>query len=591
MHRRRLFWQIFPAQLFVTLAVLLAVTGLATAIIRDVYEKHIAVELQTRIGLIESGIRAALVAGDEAAVDRLAKSIGRQSRMRITVLAPDGRVLGDTAAEPARMENHAGRPEVIEALREDVGRSLRYSRTVDEDFLYVAVLIRREDHEPLAILRASLPLDAAGSQLSLVREHLPLAAALIAMSALLSLWISRRLARPLEQMRHVAERFAQGDLDTRLPVTRTEEIAGLAEAMKHMALQLNQRIRAEARRRNEQQAVLSSMVEGVLAIDAGERILNLNEAAARLLGLGGDAVHGRTIQEVIRNVDLQRFIQRALASAEPIEDDIVVFGEGQRYLRANAAVLHDAETKPVGTVVVLHDMTRLRHLEHLRREFVANVSHELRTPITSIKGFAETLLETGTADREESGRFLRIIARQADRLNAIIEDLLALARIEQDAEHGEIVRAPGSVREILMSAIQICAHKSDAKNIAVALECDEPIRAEINAPLIEQAVVNLIDNAVKYSEPGTSVRVAAWANGDGLRIQVADQGCGIEHRHLPRLFERFYRVDKARSRKLGGTGLGLAIVKHIAEAHRGAVEVESDPGKGSRFTIVLPKTG
>jgi two-component system phosphate regulon sensor histidine kinase PhoR len=590
MQRRRLFWQIFPALFSVTLVVLLVVSGLATSMLTGTYEDDLADDLTARLRLIEPRVLESLAAAEPHEVDRLVKTLGRSSNTRFTVIARDGRVLGDTDQDPARMESHAGRPEVVEAFRDGAGSARRVSATLGDELFYVAITPRGGDL-PRAALRAAVPMTAVHRRVAGVRMRLFWIGGLIVLaSAAYSLWISRRLSLPLERMRRTADRFAQGDLDARLPATQTEEIAGLADAMKNMALQLNQRIRAEARQLNEQQAVLSSMVEGVLAIDTGERILNINAAAARLIGIDDIPVHGRAIQEVVRNVDLQRFIQRALTSREPVEGDIVVFGDNQRFLRANGTVLHDAEGRSIGTVIVLHDMTRLRHLEHLRREFVANVSHELRTPITSIKGFAETLLENCGGD-DETERFLRIIARQADRLNAIIEDLLSLARIEEDADHGEIVRAPGSVREVLMSAIQICAHKADAKQVRLVLDCDAPIGAEINAPLIEQAVVNLIDNAVKYSDPGATVRVAGSADAEVLRIQVVDNGCGIESRHLPRLFERFYRVDRARSRKLGGTGLGLAIVKHIVEAHGGQVTVTSEPGKGSTFTLTLPAPG
>jgi two-component system phosphate regulon sensor histidine kinase PhoR len=588
MQRRRLFWQIFPALLAMTLAALACVTWLVTTMLQDFYNDRAQNDLLARARLIQGDVERLLAAGDAPGLDRLAKALGKASGTRVTVIALDGRVLGETDRDPATMENHARRPEVIQALRKGVGTIIRPSDTEKADLIYVAVPVKR-DGKALGVLRVAFPLTAVQRQLQFCLNRIMASGAVIAvLAALLSLWISLRLARPLEQLRARAAKFAQGDLDAPLPETSTEEINSLAQAMKNMAQELHQRFRNEVRQHNEQQAVLSSMVEGVLAIDSQERVLNVNAAGARLLGLAPAEAQGRSIQEIVRNHDLQRFIQRALASVDPVEGDVTIYGDEQRHLRANGSVLRDAEGLAIGAVVVLHDMTRLRLLEQMRRDFVANVSHELRTPITSIKGFAETLLEPAGHDAEEARRFLGIIARQADRLNAIIEDLLALARIEQDVEQDDIARAKGSIREILAGAIQICALKAEEKNIRVALACDEPIQVEVNAPLVEQAVVNLLDNAIKYSEPGSEVRVVGALEDGQARVHVIDQGCGIEPRHHARVFERFYRVDKARSRKLGGTGLGLAIVKHIAEAHKGSVAVQSAPGKGSTFTLSLP---
>jgi two-component system phosphate regulon sensor histidine kinase PhoR len=261
---------------------------------------------------------------------------------------------------------------------------------------------------------------------------------------------------------------------------------------------------------------------------------------------------------------------------------------GDRWLHVHGTTLHDGEHQRIGALVVLHDTTRLRRLENVRRDFVANVSHELRTPVTSIKGFVETLLDGAMDDPESTRRFLRIILRQANRLNAIIEDLLTLSRIERGTEEVTIELGEDSVGEVLQAAIEMCQQSAADKGISLHLDCPPTLRLRMNAHLLEQAVVNLVGNAVKYSEPGSTVHIGACQDGGDIVIQVKDRGCGIEAKHLPRLFERFYRVDKARSRELGGTGLGLAIVKHIALAHRGAVEVESAVGHGSTFSIRLP---
>jgi len=280
-----------------------------------------------------------------------------------------------------------------------------------------------------------------------------------------------------------------------------------------------------------------------------------------------------------------------LASQQPLEVEIEVHDNGSRFLQAHGAVLRGAAAESIGAVVVLHDVTRLRRLEQVRRDFVANVSHELRTPVTSIKGFVETLLDGAMNNPDELQRFLRIVATQTDRLNAIIEDLLTLSRIEQESERAEIPLSKTSIKSVLSAAMEVCGVKAAEKDIHIELNCQAELQAEVNPPLLEQAVINLLDNAIKYSPTGQTVHLEANLAETEVVISVRDHGCGISREHLPRIFERFYRVDKARSRKLGGTGLGLAIVKHIAQVHRGAATVESVIGQGSTFFIHLPGTG
>jgi two-component system phosphate regulon sensor histidine kinase PhoR len=272
----------------------------------------------------------------------------------------------------------------------------------------------------------------------------------------------------------------------------------------------------------------------------------------------------------------------------PVDGDVVLRHANDRVLQVNGTSLRDAQGRSIGAVIVLNDVSRLRQLESMRRDFAANVSHELKTPITSIKGFVETLLDGALQDPHDAERFLRIVARQADRLNAIIEDLLSLSRVEKDAEAAEIALSMADLRPVLESALDDCKSKASLRGIRLAFDCAAEVVARINPPLLEQAVMNLLDNAVKYSEPGGDVHLLVQAAAGEVSIRVRDHGCGIAPEHLPRLFERFYRVDKARSRKQGGTGLGLAIVKHIVLAHRGRVTVESEPGAGSTFCIHLP---
>ena len=497
----------------------------------------------------------------------------------------DGRVVGDAVQDLKAMDNLDHLPEIRAALEGKVGIDQR--RAGDQDLMYLAVPVV-EQGQAVAVVRTAMAMGPIRQAMSMVYFKVGLGSlGIILVAAGLSLVLSRRLTRPLEEFRRGAERFARGDLSLKLPRPDLGELVSLGETMNHMASQLDERIGTILRQRQEQEAVLASMVEGVIAVDSRSRVISLNRAAAALLELDPAFVIQRNINEVVENPDLQWFITRSLAASEPIEGEITVQGDKPRFLQAHGTTLKDPHGKAFGVLIVVHDVTRLRQLENARRDFVANVSHELKTPITSIKGFVETLLEGAMGDPDHAGEFLKIIGRQADRLGAIIEDLLSLSRIEQEAEQGKIHLAGGKIKTVIKAAIQACDTRSREKKIKVSMVCPEDLRARINGPLLEQAIINLIDNAVKYSGPGSSVRVEAGHDDGQVEVKVLDQGVGIPQEHLPRLFERFYRVDPSRSRKVGGTGLGLAIVKHIAQAHGGKVGVESAPGRGSTFTIYL----
>jgi two-component system, OmpR family, phosphate regulon sensor histidine kinase PhoR len=411
---------------------------------------------------------------------------------------------------------------------------------------------------------------------------------LICLAAALGLFTSRRISQPLQDMRRGAERFAAGDFYHRLAIPDTAELASLAMTLNRMAAQLAEQIAVITQQRNEQEAILESMHEGVLALDTQERVITVNRAAEALLGVVATQAKGHTIQEVVRNMTLQRLLASAMHSTESTTADFVLRGSEERFLQATATALQDAQGEDIGVLVVLNDVTQLRHLENIRRDFVSNVSHELKTPITSIKGFVETLRDGALNDPEHAEHFLGIIARHAERLHAIIEDLLALSRLEQGNESYDIPRSETSLTDVVQAALLDCAAKAEAQHVTMVPLCEAELRATVNAPLLEQALVNLLENAITYSNPDSCVWVSARQDDTMLVIDVRDQGVGIPHDHLDRIFERFYRVDKARSRERGGTGLGLAIVKHIAQVHGGQVSVTSTVGQGSTFTVRIP---
>jgi len=341
-------------------------------------------------------------------------------------------------------------------------------------------------------------------------------------------------------------------------------------------------------RHDQLQAVLASMVEGVIVVDEEQRVLFLNDAGSELLAAPLERAGGRPLGELVRSRELQDLLEGA-AVGSPSEGELALHGAAERSLQVHCARVVGADQEPLGSVLVLNDVTRLRRLERVRRDFVANVSHEIKTPITAIAGFVETLLDGGLADPEETRRFLRIVKRHADRLASLVEDLLVLARIEQEGEIGTVRTDDAAVADVLQAAAEACRFQADQRRIALVVQCEPSLRARVNAPLVEQALVNLIDNAVKYSPDGSAVTVAGRDDDGETVLSVADRGPGIAAADLPRLFERFYRVDRARSRQLGGTGLGLAIVKHVAQVHGGRAAVRSTLGQGSTFSLHLPR--
>jgi len=459
--QKRLLWRFFPAFAAVVAVLLLLFSVVAIRLFDNFYLAQVTDELKAQVTLAEPTLRTT------ADIQQAVRELGERSGTRFTVVLPDGTVAADSEENPAQMTNHADRPEVRDAFGGIVGVSTRHSPTLKKELLYVAVRVRAAG-ETRFILRAAKPLRGIKEAIGPVFGEMSLVALLIGAAAVLvSFVVARRISVPLRRIQEGAERFAAGDLGSRLAMPETEEFARLARSLNTMAEQL-------------------------------------------------------------------------------------------------------------------------RRLENIRKDFVANVSHELRTPITSIKGYVETLRDGALADREKARAFLDTIARQADRLGAIVEDLLALSKIERDNEQGDIVLDRSRLRPILEAAAQLFAQRAAERSVRIDISCDEGLSAPVSAPLLEQAIANLVDNAVKYSHDGGTVTVSAALAPDAVVITVADTGIGISLEHLPRLFERFYRVDKARSRAAGGTGLGLAIVKHIALAHKGAVSVKSEQGKGSSFSISLP---
>ena len=587
MRRKSLLWHIFLPFLAVVVVSLVLVTAYTSRSLRGFFYEQTAADLADRARLMREEIAPLLTSGDGAAIQTYCRDMGMAANVRVTVIRPDGVVAGDSQERPDRMDNHGARPEILAALGGQVGQAVRYSATLGHQRMYVALPV--ETGALAGVVRTSHSLASIDRALTVVQQRIALGGLLLALAAAaVSYGMARRISGPLRQMKTVAERYAAGDLDARLAtIPDSEEVGALAEALTAMGRQLADRIGTIENQRNEQQAVLGSMVESVIAIDGDETIIGINDAGRRLLDVGA-AAEGHALPEVVRNPDLIDLARAALAGGEPVEGEIVLRQPDDRHLQVHATGLRSQDGRRLGALLVLNDVTRMRRLESVRRDFVANVSHELRTPITSIKGFLETLRDDPPADPEAAARFLAIVARQADRLQAIVDDLMMLSRLEQNGAAQALNREDIGLRELLEEAATVCRARAGADAPEVRIDCAADLRLRANPALLEQAVINLLDNALKYSG-ATEPVVAAGRREDGrVVISVTDRGRGIGPAHLPRIFERFYRVDRARSRDLGGTGLGLAIVKHIAQAHGGEVTVASTPGEGSTFTIVLP---
>ena len=597
MRNIRLFWQIFPACVGITLVSMLLVAWLATTTGRDFYIDHLKEEIRERALLIEPTITA-LSRGEDRPFQEFVRQTGRRAATRITVIDTGGVVLADSNEDHALMDNHAQRPEVAPALTGETGYALRHSRTLGESMLYAAIPVKLGADEHRGALRLAIAVTPVETMLSLLHKKMfGIGLAVIVLAVLLSLYSARRISRPLEEMKRGAEQLTKGRIDQLVKIKSEHmsvEMAGLAASINEMAEQINRRIRIIIQQRNELEAVFSSMADSVVAIDADKRIIRMNQAAAALFTLPSEVVKGKAVEGVIRNAYLLEMIDFTLTHNAPQEQKVTLFnGADPILLQTHAVPLRDEDNKSMGMLLVMNDLTKLNRLENIRQDFVANVSHELKTPITAIKGYVETLLDGALDDQDNARRFLGIVIRQANRLDAIVDDLLTLSRIEDREKKEDITLVTGEAGAVLENALQTCAVLADEKEIIVQVDCDDALYAPMNLPLVEQAVINLLKNALTYSPSGSLVtlRCHGSRNRHGeafVHFSVIDNGPGIGKEHLPRLFERFYRCDKARGRDQGGTGLGLAIVKHIAHVHNGTVEVESIPGKGSTFTITLP---
>jgi two-component system phosphate regulon sensor histidine kinase PhoR len=438
------------------------------------------------------------------------------------------------------------------------------------------------------VIRTAIPLTAIEKNIRSTRNKVFGFLILTVIAAAgVSWYVTRKIIQPLEAIKKGAQAFARGDLSNRLAVPDTEELSELARSMNQMAENLTNRIQEALNRQRELEAVHASMQEGVIAIDNQEKIITINDAAARIFNFPAIEMKNKNVLEVARNYELQSFIRTALSTHEPVEDDILIHQDKDHILNIHSSALWDSQDHRMGTLIIFHDITRIRRLEKMHKDFAANVSHELKTPLTTLKGFIETLQEMPDSSSEDRSGFLKILEKNVNRMIELINDLLSLSRLER-LEGTGVRFADNQLFILIQGAVAACGPLAEKKQIQIQITCPQDLTVRVDPVLMEQAIVNLVENAVKYSLKNSQVDICARSTSKDIQIDVRDAGPGIAKEHLPKIFNRFYRVDKGRSRQEGGTGLGLAIVKHIIQYHNGQITVSSVKGKGTVFHIRLP---
>lgn len=549
-----------------------------------------AQDLQATLRLLSAGIPLPEpgAGAPDSALQRRVRDFVSSTGYRLTVIAVDGTVLADSERsfeQVLDMDNHLARPEVAGALARGEGRAVRRSSTTGRETAYAARLLPGPEGASAAIARLGVPLDSVGS----VRRQLGTVLGLSAIAAggivlLLSWWLTRQLFHPLAELIAVAHRMGEGDYGARFAVPEASEIATLGRALERIAAHAQRQLAAVEAERDHLSATVTSMSEGVLVTDRNGRARLVNPALRDMFGLPHD-VETAAVLDLARQPRLADLIATTLATRTAGSTDLELLEPAPRSLALFASPLGGGE----GAVVVARDVTEAERLNLMRKDFVANVSHELKTPLAAIRGFAETLIDGALEDPATARRFSERILEQCHRLGDLLDDLLTLSRLEGTEPFRAVERV--ELRELAAEAAELVAARAAAKSVTVAVEPGPAVAVDGDADGLVRLLANLLDNGIKYNRAGGAVTVRIEEREGQASIEVRDTGIGIPTAHVARIFERFYRVDKGRAREEGGTGLGLAIVKHVAQAHQGRVEVESEPGAGSTFRVLLPPAG
>jgi two-component system phosphate regulon sensor histidine kinase PhoR len=610
--KNRVVVRLFLSYLAVVLLLFVLFYLYATATVKDFHISSLSAKMRDEAKIV---MRLLPVGLEGAALDRICRDLGRDLGVRITVIALDGKVLGDSDESSAAMENHGARPEVVEALAGGAGQSTRYSTTVHHEMLYQAVLSSEGNRRWM--VRLSLPLDSIEVAENSIRRAMLSGLLVFSSLGLLAVFIfSRRLDQRIKRILDFSDNVAKGVFSQQpMLLNRADELSILEANLNRLSRSIQEKIASITAEKEKVDSILRCMTEGVLVVDTQGRLILLNQNAQKMFGLQpAQNLQGASLMEISRHPEMRTLSQEVLScdcSTECFTREICL-DEG-KWFQVNAVSLRGADDKPLGYILVFHDVTVLKRLETVRSDFVANVSHELRTPLTAIRGYAETLLRSPPADPKQAEHFLGIIHRHSERLGRLIDDLLTLSDLESGKI--QITREKLQAAELIGKVLEIFQDQAQRKNIALVRQIEPGLSAILGDPdRLQQLLINLIDNALKYTDKG-SITVAAGLAGirdrelgigaapesptpnsqsptpnsrRWVELSVSDTGCGIPEKELPRLTERFYRVDKARSRELGGTGLGLAIVKHIVHAHGGSLAIESRLQKGTTVRILLP---
>ncbi len=600
MKRRNLLGTIYPFLALVTLPPLILLSIVSTGTVRDMVHDQTYRTIKGSAYLIRNVIPADKIE-DTPFITRFCRNAVEGTYFRITIMLPDGVVTGDSHKDPALLENHLFREEMQEAINVGEGFSERYSESLGIDMFYFALPLKNGENIS-GVIRASIPFDTVNS--ILVDSYMEIAAVtllVIAGISLLSYYIAKRISRPIITLADMAVKFSSLDFNAMSLIEGPEEIHALSVNLKKMSGILEQRFNSAIRQKKELKAVFSALVEAIIVIDGDFIIKEVNMAALHLFKIDAKAVYGSSLIQVTRNSELNELAEKTILGKSSqgktllLKEQINIpedefenhhFTSRDLYLHVNTSYL-ETEDGDMRIILVLHDITQIKTLERIRKDFVANVSHELKTPVTSILGFVETLKEGAINNRKDALEFLNIMQAQSQRMDSLISDLLSLSALES-FENTEVKMGIHSFPELVSSAVKVCSARIEKKETDVRVVYPDDLTLRVNAILMEQALVNLIDNAVKYCPVKSTVTISGERFTEYTLIRVSDNGPGIPDADMPRVFERFYTVDKARSRELGGTGLGLAIVKHIVLAHKGEISLKSPDGGGSEFIIRIP---
>ncbi len=596
MFNRRLFWKVWCAYVVPIMVLYVLAAVLVYSMHRRSQSELLQSGLRQQTNLLRQRITSDNLLRNPSRLKKAIERAASVSNAEFVFVNEFGEILASSFQSVQRPGpvNLSQRPEVRKALRGQAIDHLQSRQRGGEETLHTATPVRSDDGGIQGALYASLTgASSRSTSTHMVGMLWGGGVGLACIFTLISVSIVRLCVHPFRELESRLNRIAQGHFDTaQLYLTESTETERLSQSYNEAIHQINTVTGRLQKEHQELATLVESMNEGVLAVDADERIRQINSAAYRMLPIQSSfPAEGRSVQSIVRHRALQNLVTDVLHRGETRQMDITVYGETEHCFQANGTPLPAESDQPDkrGALVVLNDITNLKQLENVRRDFVANVSHELRTPLTSIKGYIETVIDTALDKPEQAQRFLQTAVDHTDRLDNLINDLLLLARIENveaDTAQTELTRT--SLTEICDQVHQSHASLAEEKGIDLTVSCDRALEATINPGLIEQAIGNLVSNALTYGTDGGSVKLVCERRQQEIEIRVEDTGPGIEYTHLPYLFQRFYRVDKARSRQTGGTGLGLAIVKHIAQMHGGSVDVESTPGAGSVFSLHIP---